>query len=500
MGQRIFIVFFIIMVAWQASAKNSQDSVDYQLAAWKVLESAAEMAQSINSDRGKELKIEALLQVALAESKLGNRSRSEAHFNDLMKMVEAMETPSPLAKELQEMNRRNFKDAQILQEQNIQRSLSKKIQLLTDIALAQAQGGQLQSAEQTFKCGVQFANRLPNDNSFNGKVQALIRIARMQIKAGDREGASSTYKIAYQAVDFVQGETKDDIELLRYSVASDAVWFQIQNNGDTSGASALIELGLETAKHLEDKWSQASVLRNAAIHQAALGDHEAAMAIFQKAVAARASSSRGRSAGLFYNMIDLLKIGESLTKAGKIEEARSSIRKVIEMMRTIEEQGEEAERTKSAVWQKIAIIRAQMSDIEGAIEAEAAIKDSSFKTLALAEIANAQIRSGDLKNAREIVRFLKEDPSLIRDIAVAQARSGDISGALSTSDAICCTIKIPAKAKLRGDILRIVASARIITEGHEKVLEWARSQPSPIERTYALLGIAEGLSNKMKSA
>jgi hypothetical protein len=60
-----------------------------------------------------------------------------------------------------------------------------------------------------------------------------------------------------------------------------------------------------------------------------------------------------------------------------------------------------------------------------------------------------------------------------------------------TAESICC--KNPGALILRGETFRAIASTRVITGEKKELLEWAENKPSPEEKAYALLGIAEGL-------
>jgi hypothetical protein len=145
---------------------------------------------------------------------------------------------------------------------------------------------------------------------------------------------------------------------------------------------------------------------------------------------------------------------------------------------------------------KIARAQACAGDIKGALETVKAINNGVEKVNALLEIAETQAEGGDIKGAFQTIKEIKVGRFFILEkIAIAQAKAGDLTGALLTADAINVKDSVG-----RAHAFHAIAAARVKVGEAKKALAWASNLSTPIEKAYALLGVAEGLLSQKQAA
>ena len=159
-------------------------------------------------------------------------------------------------------------------------------------------------------------------------------------------------------------------------------------------------------------------------------------------------------------------------------------------------------------WSGIAIQAARLGKLERAREAETHIPLSWQKGHSVFFIAEAQLRNGDRAGARETAQLTvrTKDTYTLGRIVVAQAQDGDVEGAVGSFERLEYLLDSDAKlqeylARLESteyppcflEAIRAVAKARILAGDVAETVTWANRQPTPYKKTYALLGIAEGL-------
>lgn len=165
--------------------------------------------------------------------------------------------------------------------------------------------------------------------------------------------------------------------------------------------------------------------------------------------------------------------------------------------------------TSARIWRRIAIQEARLGNLKGAREAEGHIPLSWEKGRSGFFIAETQLQKGDILGARQTARI--EDPYELGLIVAAQARHGDVEGAIESFEHLeylldSNSVLQDALARLQSteyppsflEASHAVAKARIIAGDVEETIAWARGQPTPYKKTYALVGIAEGLLEKQQ--
>ena len=324
---------------------------------------------------------------------------------------------------------------------------------------------------------------------------ALEDVAIAQLKSGDREGAENTIQRLSQHVLSLRGATKDKI----YASLEDKRLHSLGLNpfrdlGDPKELAAAVERAARNAESLQDNWMKGLMLRDIAIAQSRLGEYDAAVATLKKMVEARASVHREDPYEVpHYNIIDVLKVAKAFIAAGKREEAEKVIQQAVEMVRAIKDENGDAEAARAVIWQEIAITRALMGDVQGALKAQSEISVTNYVYGTLVFIARAQIKAGDIEGARRMADKIAQTDNptanaVLAEIVEAQATRGDIKSAILLADSLD-----KKRAFEKAPALRAIAAARVKAGESQQPYDWALAQPTPIEKSYALLGVAEGL-------
>ena len=189
----------------------------------------------------------------------------------------------------------------------------------------------------------------------------------------------------------------------------------------------------------------------------------------------------------------LLGLLRELAKAGKREEARKTLD-------ALERRGAPADFAARFHWlREIAVARAVVGDFEGALGMAASIPNALLREEAWAGIAVALAQSGDLGAAERTLAPV-EDPDIrgyaLEAIAPEQAKAGDFAGAVRSA-----TVSWEEGHDLgKGRTLQRVAALQAKAGEGQQALAWARRLPSTEVRTWALIGLAEGLLERAGSS
>lgn len=424
----------------------------------QILQQAKNFAEKAGSEfqieTGELSDIYILREIAFLQAKSGDRSGAALLFNQLISRVLKLE----------------------------QSSLFQKIMFLEQIALAQARSGFSEESRQTFRRAIDLSQGLRVDNASNdGRASTLHTIATAQLEAGDRAGGEKTLHQAIQGLDDLGlGALK-----IRLAIAFALRGIEL---GSSSGVDSTVKESLEKIDSIENARDRAIVIRDIAILQARAGDGQGAKKSFQKLLQTRKSFTDEWAKSVpSHNTIDALKIAESFFKSGRKDEGNEMINSAVAL--TVEYSDPIL---KSDIWWRIATLRAKEGDIQGAIKAASISDEEASDGWFPEEIVQAQIKAGDLESAyRSVARVRRHDDSIFGELAVAQAENGDIKGALKTMEAISNRYPV-----VRVSVLRAIAKAWVVTGKEKWGLEWAANQRSPIEKAYALLGVAEGLLHR----
>jgi len=370
------------------------------------------------------------------------------------------------------------------------------------------------------------------------KVRAFWRIALVQTKAGDRAGAVSTLQLAFEAADrfaefldiaAAQKEAGDDDNAARtferaFEVAEATLRTRYSSYNEARIAAGYVRAGdrptalkilqealaklaegenpkgprdeqrawlaiyqayaedldgaLETAGVIKINGHKARVMRVIAREQAKLGN-PAARETFRQAVQVAADVGKMT----FIAVEQMTSIAGEQANAGYQVDAAKTLEQALAIANMDEDFS-----VKVRALARIAVVQAELGEIGPALQIAMSIKNNLSRDGALAGIARAQAKAGNVEEAVQTIanQDYPSGDSAFREIAVAQAESGDVETALQTADAI-------ERESTRAVTLRDVAVAAARVSGTKTAPEWVLELTSPYEKGWALLGIAKGM-------
>lgn len=448
---------------------NQSWSRDQQLPDGRqVLKHARQIAEGIEWAPGK---IEALQEIARVQAMAGDLSGAALTRKRTLDMLDSMDPPEPKA-----LNQEYWK--------------TYKISLLLDTAVEQARAEDTTGSRRTFKEVLDLTKQIQDPKK---RSSILGSLALQQIKIGDRTDGKATVQKILQEIErathtsgVVRGS--DRIELI-VRIAETHL-----EAGDRESAAIAIQQALQEIPSLTRDWEILSAYQDIAVAQAKLGEYAAAMETAQKAFQAR---DRVHHESPFktqhFKVKTLIRIADALVNSGNQDPAVSLLKTAQQMTRDLDA-GDRTSELRSAALRDIAITAAKLGNIDMALEAMAAITDENYQCVPLPDILEAQIKAGQVERALETAdRYSKTErcpkEQLLEDIALARAKVGDVKGALGT---------VGLTDRSSPDYIRAIAAAKIKGGDLRDVLTWANSFKLPEQRTFALLGIAEGLLKRSK--
>lgn len=480
---------FIFVIAFPLTVQSANSK---RLDPLQILKEAAEIAHTIKSSPNATIvdrdQFYALKDIALAQARYGDKRSSAKTFKDIKDRILGASDISPQLRKLREDHYARNRDTYLddgLSEFNRHDLTLNKVLILEQIADAEVQAGHTRQGYQTLRRVAELAEELPDNDTSSGRRWKLEDIVTAQLKIKDWRGASETVKRLSQHVASLRGA---DEEVIRTAI-SDKHFHRLSIDpfleiDDPSKIAAGVERAREEVERIGNERERALLLRDIAVAQARLGCCEEAIATIGEMLATRSTFER-QDAGemVHYNSMDILKVAKAFVASGENECATKAIQQTIDTVR----KEEVARNGGSAIWQEISITKALVGDIDGALGAQTEIHDQAYVEATWPFIARAFIKAGDLKAARNIALRMNLQEIMV-EIVIAQAEQGDIKGAVETSGAVD---KSYLDSKVQ--ITRAVAFARTKTGEAWGTYEWAKNLSTPVETTYALLGIAEGL-------
>lgn len=373
-----------------------------------------------------------------------------------------------------------------------------RVEALIATAEAQAQIGNVTGALKT-------ATAVEN---LRGKAEALRNIALVQTKGGDLKGASATAETI--------SDEKIKAQALRGIATARA------EAGDRDGA-------LQTAAGIRDPYLKSGAFRRIAVAPAMLKDRAGTRDLLKQAldIAMTIQEENEKAdalAGLALAHVEAGDLSGAARAAAMIEDVFSA-----------KPPPEAAVTMKAEVLRAIAVVRARVGDIQGALQTVGNMGNPYLQASALAEIAVAQAERGDrlaaeatlrkaaqvasatrdftskapallgiaqayakvgdrasatriFRQARQTVRVSDDErykTDALMDLAMVQSGARDFSGAVETAEGI-------RDIYARAHAWRIIATAQ--GGNREPVLSWLGKEGDvPARKAYALLGLAEGL-------
>lgn len=399
-----------------------------------VLQKAGKTAYEIPDDAQKAF---ALMHVAIAQAKAGDRAGAAKTFEQSVRVAEAIQHQDEYRKgntlmfiakaqaEAAEVEAA-LKTAYGIQTQRV----NCKEWALAHIASSQAKGGDIKGALQTV-----------NTIRESGQAFALMLISARQLNADDLKGAVKT------AEQIQDGSYK--VEALTSIARAQA------KAAGQPGVRKSLELALESAKGLEDgnpdlnTSRKATALVRIAEVQVETGDLKSALHI---AESLKGSHKQDKV---------MAHVAKAHIKAGKIAEALQIVEKLSDGMQSDE------------VLRELAKVQIEKRDFRAARKTIDAIEYHGLRIEALLDIAKAQVKAGDQVAAKAAFQE-----------AIAQVKTPAM---LWYEDGPMCAS--PSQVHL-------IMTARAEAGDEKGALAWADTQDSAFLKSLVIAGVGEGLANR----
>jgi len=450
-----------IAVAWSSCSRSIVDRPNVQAILKEALQVIDMTVPAI--------KVEIIPDIALVQAKGGDRSAADETLQNLTGLIEKVglneHTPA-------------FEDDGLGGEE----VMSWPVMALLKVALVQGQINDIPGQART----IMEANRVAESepNSFS-KAYDLQNVAIAQLQSGDSAGAGITVQKALQVCNSVYNSipkkagTQINItpKAFKHHIAMRIADTQLKLGDRTSAESAVQNTLLELERR--DYWATSRTLWEIATVQARMGDAQGALATIQgKTIGLdqrewkKPSTAASVLMAEGWNIFDAVNAASLLNEAGQKTEAASMIQQFIETALPSKQQD------LSDAWEKIAIARLQAGDIAGALDARTRATGSLFTEmfdhLFYAQLATIQAKSGDVDGALKSIERIHKGNGDVRDSLI--------------------------RAGFEAPALRTVGSALVTNGDYPKALAWAHNWPWPDQKSYALLGVAEGLLSLRKSS
>ena len=360
-----------------------------------------------------------------------------------------------------------------------------RVRVLRDIASAQAEAGEKQSARETLAKALETARGIDDSSE---RARALLVVAAALTEMGERQSARNTLTAAVKAAqqDVNRYASLRAMDLRDIALAQARAGDE-QSAQDTFAAAVAVAQGIRSeqartkflskiesaqAKAKKADRAPAAALRDTAQAQAKAGNEQSAQDTFAAAVAA--ASAIRQPPGRAHALLDIAK---AQVEAGDTQAARDTLAAALAAARDIDSSSFRANTlagialTKAEagyigdalaiaqsiddpspmsfaalVLREITAMQAQSGDIDGALAAARGIDDPSYRAEALVDIASAQTRAGDKQAARDTlaaalaatrgIDYLFDRDKALANIAQAKAKAGDIDGAFATVQGI----------------------------------------------------------------
>jgi RNA polymerase sigma factor (sigma-70 family) len=383
------------------------------------------------------------------------------------------------------------------------------------VGLVQLECGDRPGARKTFEEGVAAANAIKDTDA---RINALNNIAFRLAEANDRPAAQKAFLLALEAARSVPDAT--DREFRISWVASRQAW------------AGMVKEAFQTLDAITDPNAQRQVYRDIAVAQARAGDVKAALETVQRIPGP--DNIRNNMASMA-----LQDIAEAQARAGDVKGALATAEMISEDYakahafaaiaaargkkerpkdRTIEKalaaaKAMEPGLARDGRLHQIAASQVKAGDLDGALQVADTIRDHGYKALALGTIAAGQARAKNAKAARQtITRALQAlshvpnepdkdewrtvDPQnqwgTRIEIVNALLELGDIKAALEV-------LRPFKQTQAQALLYRRIAQAQAESGKDKETRQWAANLKSPYARSYALVGMANGILKRAQA-
>jgi tetratricopeptide (TPR) repeat protein len=258
------------------------------------------------------------------------------------------------------------------------------------VALALAQAGQIEQAQEAFQQALAAAERIEYDY---WRSRAYGAVALALVQAGQIEQAQEAFQQALAAAERIE-------EADKRSRAYGAVALALAQAGQ-------VEQALAAAEQTEDAYGRSEAYREVALALALAqaGQPEQAQEAFQQALAAAEQIEDAYGRSLAYREVAL-----ALVQAGQPEQAQEAFQQALAAAEQIEDAYGRSEAYREvalalalaqAGYVAVALALAQAGQAEQALAAAERIEDADWRSLAYREVALALVQAGQIEQAQE---------------------------------------------------------------------------------------------------
>ena len=471
-----FLVFVTATILWVSpaygSSELSQNSRD-------ILYEASRTTQTLREG----LLVKVLPDIAVAQAKANDQISAKETFRRARILVTAMEEDPIRAADAAEA--------------------------LVGIAVAQGKADMRDAMRVTFEQALRQANRI---SELRSRFNALQTIAIAQARVKDTKRAQQTFEQLF-ATSKTPGTPGTIIpgELLYLRIhgavkVAEGYW----DAGNEKLAETALQRALllltdfrQVASSSPDSLSYLDNLQEIASLQAKMGKVKLAESTLQNLYDKSHDPSSKITA--------TLSVVRSLLEANKNTLAEHYLQSGIHMTKELALDDAQLQSfVSSRIWKEIALAKATLGDLNGAIQADAKVSVYSQKGNETAYRIIGQLHAGDLNGAAQSVQSWSTaqiDAQMLSEIVVMQSQAGNTKETVRTFNILSEVIRGDKGLKQHKAMLntteqppaflmaiRAVTAARAATGDIKESILWARKQDSPDEIVYALLGVAEGMT------
>lgn len=413
-----------------------------------------------------------------------------------------------------------------------------RARLSTDIALFEAKAGDRAAAAESFRAAIDFAMSC---GEYDLPSQSLLNwIAVRQAEAGDFKGAIETNALdspsvytarlhAYIAFCQARLGRLDEADRTLVSVR-DARWQSFAlaqigifqwNRGDRDGAIAMFERASEAIDEITDCLEKTKALADLAEAYVALGDRDSAKTAIDKAL-----QNASNDSGTVWTAEHLKEVARAQAACGDVkgvlrtDEAlkRDKFRKRLEWVTSTVKRGDFE--SVFDVWKRVGLFEYRTTIFDDIVTAYSHSGDfetakamagtmrggaGSYRCRTLSEIARRQIAVGKLADAVETCSAIESVGVRARvqsKIAAVQMEAGNVEQASTLFDQLheMCTNPAVAKLSVFPAELREISANEAEAGRALASWIWATQLEDALARTYALLGILDGIHGRLPSA
>ena len=381
---------------------------------------------------------------------------------------------------------------------------------LLDIALKHGQGGLMDERAQLLTEIIHYTQNITDPET---RFFAFRELAIAQVKMGDTQGSSQTFTRLFTLAEQLQGQRRLDSDYLKIESVLHLAKAYI-DIAELEAARATTTRAMQMLEALPagrfEEFGYMKLWKKIAMLRGRVGDAVEAKSTWARLLTLIPEYEPG------FKIHVTLRLAETLRESGHGAMAADLVEQGLTMLHAWEN-GEPPIPPPSTYhpafseWDTLALAKAKLGDIEGALAVEAAFSHGKGSIGKRQYQKVAYVAAENFDEAFAIVK--QEEPIDYYDllaIVEGQAKQGRVAAAMEAFQLLKAQVTkdLQAVNKSRPDfkitrpppdyaqVLRAVAVARGRWDNVAHAVAWARRQETPYEQARALLGVAEGLLEK----